>query len=137
MRKGPTAFLLCAGLSLLIVCSGGFSSALAGQQAGGAGSSGDAGKTGSSGSSSSSSSSRAAPSDSAHAPAKKKAGTYSPSAAAKAEFMRESGYRNGRPGFVVGYRKPLVCGGTDDPTNMQWQTVAEAKAKSKTPAGCK
>jgi hypothetical protein len=131
MRKGLTAFLLCASLSLSIAFSGGFSRALAGQQAGGTASGGNDGKTDSSGSS------KAAPSDSTRAPAKKKPGTYSQSAAAKAEFMRESGYRNGRPGFVVGYRKPLACGGTDDPTNMQWQTVAEAKATSKTQSNCK
>jgi len=128
MRKGLTAFLLCAGLLSSSGFSGGLSSALARQQAGGTNSGGDASKAGPS---------KAAPSDSARAPAKKKAGTYSQSAAAKAEFMRESGYRNGRPGFVVGYRKPLACGGTDDPTNMQWQTVAEAKATSKTQSGCK
>jgi hypothetical protein len=124
MLKGLIAVLLCAGLCF----SGGFSSALARQQAGGASSGGDSSKAGSS---------PAAPSDAARAPVKKKPGTYSPSAAAKAEFMRESGYRNGRPGYVVGYRKPLACGGTNDPTNMQWQTVAEAKAKSKTQSGCK
>ena len=26
---------------------------------------------------------------------------------------------------------PLACGGADEPSNMQWQTVAEAKAKDK------
>jgi len=52
--------------------------------------------------------------------------------------MRESGYRNGRPGYVVAYRKPLACGGTEDISNLQWLTVAEAKAKEKTERkGCK
>ena len=26
---------------------------------------------------------------------------------------------------------PLACGGADDPSNMQWQTTAEGKAKDK------
>ncbi|PYU34180.1 MAG: hypothetical protein DMG31_06890 [Acidobacteria bacterium] len=70
--------------------------------------------------------------------ARKTSGTYSRSAAAKAQFMRESGYRNGRPGYVVAYRKPLACGGADDPGNMEWLTIAEAKAKDKMERkGCK
>jgi hypothetical protein len=64
--------------------------------------------------------------------------TYSTSTAAKTQFMRETGYRNGRPGYVVAYRKPLACGGTDDTSNLLWLTVAEAKAKEKTERkGCK
>jgi hypothetical protein len=35
------------------------------------------------------------------------------------------------PGYVIDHVKPLACGGVDDPSNMQWQTVAEAKAKDK------
>ena|ERR1700674_1827331 len=67
-----------------------------------------------------------------------KAEPYSKSAAAKAVFMRESGYSHGRPGYVVSYRKTLACGGADDPSNMEWQTIAEAKAKSKAgKQGCK
>jgi hypothetical protein len=77
-------------------------------------------------------------SDSNSKPADKSSAAYSPSAAAKAQFMRESGYRNGRPGYVVAYRKPLACGGTDDISNLLWLTVAEAKAKEKTERkGCK
>src|SRR5205807_7538305 len=69
---------------------------------------------------------------------KRNSETYSQSAAAKAQFMRESGYRNGRPGYVVAYRKPLACGGADDPGNMEWLTIAEAKAKDKMERkGCK
>jgi hypothetical protein len=63
--------------------------------------------------------------------AKKNAETYSATTAAKTQFMRESGYRNGRPGYVVAYRKPLACGGADDISNMEWLTTAEAKAKDK------
>jgi hypothetical protein len=64
--------------------------------------------------------------------------SYSPTKAAKTQFMRETGYRNGRPGYVVAYRKPLACGGTDDISNLQWLTIAEAKAKEKAERkGCK
>lgn len=63
--------------------------------------------------------------------AKKVSEPYSQASAAKAQFMRESGYRNGRPGYVVAYRKPLACGGTEDISNMEWLTTAEAKAKDK------
>jgi hypothetical protein len=60
------------------------------------------------------------------------------SAEAKREFMRQTGYPHGRKGYVVDHIKPLACGGADDPSNMQWQTVAEAKAKDKVERkGCK
>lgn len=35
------------------------------------------------------------------------------------------------PGYVVDHIKPLCAGGRDHPSNMQWQTVAEAKKKDK------
>lgn len=35
------------------------------------------------------------------------------------------------PGYVIDHIKPLACGGRDDPSNMQWQTVAQGKAKDK------
>ena len=82
---------------------------------------------------------QASPSSSDAKPAKKNAESYS-TTAAKAQFMRESGYRNGRPGYVVAYRKALACGGaSDDIANMEWLTVAEAKAKDKADRskGCK
>jgi hypothetical protein len=53
------------------------------------------------------------------------------SAAAKEVFERETGYPHGRKGLVVDHIVPLACGGADAPSNMQWQTVAEAKAKDK------
>jgi hypothetical protein len=53
------------------------------------------------------------------------------SASAKAEFMRNSGYPNGRHGYSVGYFIPLECGGTDTPDNMQWRPV-EIRATGKT-----
>ena len=35
------------------------------------------------------------------------------------------------PGYVVDHRKALAEGGADEPSNMQWQTTADAKAKDK------
>ena len=45
--------------------------------------------------------------------------------------MRETGYPKGRPGYVIDHVIPLACGGPDAPSNMQWQTVADAKAKDR------
>lgn len=39
--------------------------------------------------------------------------------------------RGSCPGYVVDHIEPLACGGPDHPTNMQWQTVADAKAKDR------
>lgn len=35
------------------------------------------------------------------------------------------------PGYVIDHVTPLKRGGADDPSNMQWQTTADAKAKDK------
>jgi hypothetical protein len=60
------------------------------------------------------------------------------SQAAKRTFELQTGYPNGRPGYVVDHIKPLACGGVDAPSNMQWQTIAAAKAKHKAErAGCR
>jgi len=41
------------------------------------------------------------------------------------------------PGYVVDHVKPLACGGADAPSNMQWQSTADAKAKDQWErAGC-
>ncbi|PYT16042.1 MAG: HNH endonuclease [Acidobacteria bacterium] len=59
------------------------------------------------------------------------------SATARAQFLRQTGYPHGRPGFVVDHIVPLECGGADSPGNMQWQTIAEAKAKDRTERNCR
>jgi len=59
------------------------------------------------------------------------------SAAARAEFMRAhpcpaNGHTHGAcPGYIVDHVKPLCANGADHQSNMQWQTVADAKAKDK------
>ena len=45
--------------------------------------------------------------------------------------MKATGYGSGRPGYLVENIVPLACGGPDIPSNMQWRTVAVAKAKDR------
>lgn len=65
------------------------------------------------------------------------------SKAARARFERQSpcpstGKTSGRcPSYVVDHVRPLECGGADDPSNMQWQTIADGKAKDKTERYCR
>ena len=66
------------------------------------------------------------------------------SASAKQEFERSNpcpatGRTSGTcSGYVIDHVKPLACGGADAPSNMQWQTVAEGKAKDRTErSGCR
>jgi len=47
------------------------------------------------------------------------------------EFIKETGYSYGRKSYVVDHVQPLARGGADSPSNMQWQTRADAKAKDK------
>lgn len=35
------------------------------------------------------------------------------------------------PGYIIDHVVPLCAGGEDHPDNMQWQTVADAKAKDR------
>lgn len=35
------------------------------------------------------------------------------------------------PGYIIDHVVALCVGGKDDPSNMQWQTVADASAKDK------
>src|SRR5215470_4838679 len=59
------------------------------------------------------------------------------SASAKHEFQLmhpcpANGHRSGAcPGYIKDHVVPLACGGPDAPSNMQWQTRADAKAKDK------
>ncbi len=60
------------------------------------------------------------------------------SGAAKYQFKKlnpcpSTGKRFGScPGYVIDHIKALDCGGDDSPSNMQWQTKEEAKAKDRT-----
>jgi hypothetical protein len=49
----------------------------------------------------------------------------------KRRFEAMTGHPHGWPGHVVDHIIPLACGGADAPSNMQWQTIAEGKAKDK------
>jgi hypothetical protein len=60
-----------------------------------------------------------------------KNGKIKRSESAKHDFMKQTGYPNGRPGYVIDHIKPLSKGGCDCPENMQWQTKEAAKEKDK------
>lgn len=59
------------------------------------------------------------------------------STTARHEFVRQHAcpatarHRLPCKGYVIDHVKALACGGADHPSNMQWQTVAAAKAKDK------
>ena len=59
------------------------------------------------------------------------------SQSAKVEFKYQhpcpaTGARKGPcKGCVIDHIKPLACGGADAVLNMQWETIAEGKAKDK------
>src|SRR5690242_9399789 len=60
------------------------------------------------------------------------------SSKAKHEFEAMTGHPHGWRGHVVDHIVPLACGGADAPSNMQWQTIADGKAKDKWERrGCK
>ena len=60
------------------------------------------------------------------------------SAAAKDKFEKShpcpsTGKTNGAcPGYVIDHIRPLKQGGADSPSNMQWQTTADARTKDRT-----
>src|SRR5262245_59438880 len=56
---------------------------------------------------------------------------------AKKEFMKNRGYPKERKGYVLHHITPLECGGADVPSNMQWQTVQEAKIKDRSERNCR
>jgi hypothetical protein len=64
------------------------------------------------------------------------------SSSAKAEFKREhpcpaNGHTYGTsPAYVIDHIVPLACNGADVPRNMQWQTIADAKAKDRWERDC-
>lgn len=68
---------------------------------------------------------------SASARARNQKGRIARSEVTKRQYMRQTGYPKGRHGYVVDHIVPLACGGSDTPSNMQWQTVAEGKAKDR------
>lgn len=35
------------------------------------------------------------------------------------------------PGWIIDHVVPLCAGGADDPVNMQWQTISDAKLKDR------
>jgi hypothetical protein len=53
------------------------------------------------------------------------------SSTARKTFMTETGYPHGRPGYVVDHVTALKHGGHDVPSNMQWQTKSDARAKDR------
>jgi len=67
----------------------------------------------------------------ADAVARDERGRIQRSDAARHAFARRTGYPHGRPGWVIDHIVPLACGGADAPSNMQWQTIAAAKANDK------
>jgi hypothetical protein len=56
---------------------------------------------------------------------------------AKRDFERQTGHPHGWPGHIIDHKVPLAEGGPDTPSNMQWQTTADAKAKDKVECGGK
>jgi hypothetical protein len=70
-------------------------------------------------------------------------GRYKRSTTAKNDFKRQhpcpstGGSSGSCPGYVIDHVNPLECGGADAPFNMQWQTIAEGKAKDKTERKCR
>lgn len=46
-------------------------------------------------------------------------------------FMKETGYPYGRPGYVVDHIIPLCACGKNELSNLQWQSIEEAKKKDK------
>ena len=58
-------------------------------------------------------------------------GRLSRSSGAEGRFMRQTGHPHGWAGHVIDHRIPLACGGSDSPSNMQWQSTDEARSKDR------
>jgi hypothetical protein len=56
-------------------------------------------------------------------------GRIARSRAVTEEFKQMTGYPHGRPGYVIDHIVPLCHNGPDVPSNLQWQTKAEAHEK--------
>lgn len=53
------------------------------------------------------------------------------SSAAIREFKQQSGFPNGRPGYIIDHLIPLCACGPDIAANMQWQRADSAKMKDR------
>jgi len=51
--------------------------------------------------------------------------------AVKHQFDKQQGYPHGRKGYIVDHVCALVRGGLDSPSNMQYQTIVDSKAKDR------
>ncbi len=50
----------------------------------------------------------------------------------KANPWPATGFQKGKcPGYIIDHVVPLCAGGLDAPSNLQWQTVADARVKDK------
>jgi hypothetical protein len=49
--------------------------------------------------------------------------------AARQQFMKQTGYPKGRPGFVVMYKTAICDGGVDEPSNMRWRKVQNSRPR--------
>lgn len=47
------------------------------------------------------------------------------------QFMKLTGYPNGRPGYVIDHIVPLCAGGPDTIANLKWQLKKESYIKDK------
>jgi hypothetical protein len=48
---------------------------------------------------------------------------------ARQEFMKKSGYPNGRSGYALMHVKPIKEGGQDSPDNLEWVSLEEARQR--------
>lgn len=56
------------------------------------------------------------------------------------DFKKLTGFKNGRPGWIIDHKCSLFCGGKDEILNLQWQVYKDSVAKDKwenTKEGCK